>query len=423
MTRVAITGVGLVTALGIGTEETWQGMIDGRTGIGTIAAYDHRSLHTNLAAEIPSFEAKAFADRKVLRNTTRNDQLAIAGAVLAARDSGAQWGDDPFRAALFSGSNKEISNPMSLLDGALAAREEDGTASYAKLGREAKRAFHPLFFIEGLQAASLFYVSSILDIQGANTYFAGTADAGVNAIGRAFRAIKRGEADVAVAGGFDDASSWWTMSKMDGLGVLTTRNDRGAEAFRPYDVERSGSVLGEGSAFLVLEDLERARARDARVYAEVTGFGSRFDGERTLTPSPDGAGLAAAIGAALREAATAPDDVDYIALHGCATRLGDPSEVAALRRAFGAHADALCGSSVKPATGHLVAAAGALNVAVGALALRDQVVPPTLHVAHKDPACDVDVVPNEARKTTVRNAIAIGRGLEGQQAVLALRAL
>ena len=235
--RVVVTGVGLVTGLGIGTEETWAGLIEGRSAIAPIASYDTRSLHTTIAAEIPDFDATRFADRKTLRPTTRNDQLAIAGAAVAIADSGAKWSEEEaFKVALFNGGNKEISKPMSLLDGALAARQEDGKASYAKLGQDARGAFHPLFFIEGLQAASLFYVSLLFDIKGPNTYFAGTADAGASAIARGFRAVKRGEADVAVAGGFDDASSWWVMSKMDGLGVLTQRQRarrRGVPALRP----------------------------------------------------------------------------------------------------------------------------------------------------------------------------------------------
>lgn len=420
--RVLVTGVGLVTGLGIGTQETWDGLLAGRSAIAPIAAYEPGGLHTTIAAEIPDFDATRFADRKTLRPTTRNDQLAIAGAAVAIADSGATWTqDEAFRVALFNGGNKETSKPASLLEGALAAREDDGRASFAKLGVEARSAFHPLFFIEGLQAASLFYVSLLFDIQGANTYFAGTADAGATAIARGFRAVKRGEADIAVAGGFDDAASWWVMSKMDGLGVLTDDNARGAAAFRPYDADRSGSVLGEGAAFVVLEEAERAQARGARAYAEVTGTGATFYAHKTLTPHPEGRALARAIGKALEEGGTAADAVDYVATHGCATALGDVSEVSALRLAFGDHLDRLCGSSVKPATGHLIAGAGALNVAVAALACHHQAVPPTLHLDDPDPACaDLDAVPHEARETTVRNAVAVARGLEGQQVALAL---
>jgi 3-oxoacyl-[acyl-carrier-protein] synthase II len=421
---VVITGIGLVTALGTGAEETWKAVVAGRTGIGPLSLFDASSLHTQIGAEILDFDPLAFTDRRTLRMMTRNDQLALAGASVAITDSGIDLETvDANRAALFCGGNKEISKPSSLLDGALVARDEDGKASYAKLGAEAASAFHPLFFVEGLQAASLFYISAGFGLKGANTYFAGTADAGITAIGRAYRAVKRGEADVAIAGGFDDAVSWWTMSKMDTLGVLSDHNELGAAACRPYDVHRSGSVLGEGSAFVVLEREDAAKARNAPVYAEVSGFGSGFDAYALLTPHPQGRGLVHAMRGALREAGSAPEDIDYIATHGCATSLGDRSETVALRTALGAAADTVLASSVKPATGHLVAGAGALNVAMAAMAVKHNVVPPTLNLDEPDPACDMDWVPNEAREAQVNQALALARGLEGQNVAVALRAV
>lgn len=426
MKRVVITGVGLLTALGTGAEATWEGLIAGRSGVRPFELFDPQSLRTRIGAEIPDFEPKKYispSNRRSLRMMTRNDQLALAGATLATDDSGLDLGTvDPERAALFVGSNKEISNPMSLLDGALASRREDGTADYRKLGEEMQSAFYPLFFVEGLQAASLFYISEKYGLKGANTYFAGTADAGATAIGRAYRAVRRGEADVALAGGFDDAVSWWTMTKFDSLGVLTDRNELGPAACRPYDRDHDGSVLGEGSAFVMLEDSEAAQRRGARVYAEITGFGSGFDAYKLLTPHPEGRGLKNAICAALEEAGDQAMPVDYIATHGCATPLGDPSETAGIRGALGHGAERLVASSVKPATGHLVAGAGALNIAVAALAIRHGAVPPTLNLTNPAPGCDLDYAPNEARQMRVTNALALARGLEGQNVALALRA-
>jgi 3-oxoacyl-[acyl-carrier-protein] synthase II len=197
----------------------------------------------------------------------------------------------------------------------------------------------------------------------------------------------------------------------------------GARAVQPYDRERDGTAFGEGAAFVVLEEREAALARGATAYAEVTGFGSAFDGQQTLTPRPDGEPLARAIGAALREASSAPEEVGYVATHGCGTPLGDRSETRGLRAAFGMAAGRLAASSVKPATGHLSAAAGALNVGVAALALRHQVAPPTLHLEHPDPECDLDWVPNGARAIQTGQALALARGLEGQNVALALRAV
>jgi 3-oxoacyl-[acyl-carrier-protein] synthase II len=256
---------------------------------------------------------------------------------------------------------------------------------------------------------------------GANCYFAGGAEASAIAIGRAFRAIRRGEVDVALAGGWDDGSFWWNMVKYDTLGILTERNDLGAGACRPFDAERDGSVLGEGGAFLVLEPTEAARARGATVYAEITGFGSAFDNHRLITPDPQGQSLSRAIGSALDEAGAKPDEIAYVAAHGSGTRLGDASEAQALERVFGSNGGPAA-SSVKPATGHLLGGAGALNAAVAALAIARGTIPPTLNLQSPDPACRLDWVPGEAREAEVGQALAVARGFEGQNVALAMRA-
>lgn len=424
MRRVAVTGIGVLTALGDGRGETWKALLDGRSGIGPIQGYDASSLSTRIAAELVDFKPTRYAHRKSLRMTTRNDQLAIAGAALAVEDAGldlAEAGYDPERAGVFVGGNKEISNPEHLLNGSLAGRREDGRADLRQLGERASSAFYPLYFVEGLQSASLFHLSHAHGFKGANSYYHGTADAGVTALARGFRSIRHGESDVVIAGGFDDAASWWVMSKMDGLGVLTTRNEAGAGAFRPYDRGRTGSVLGEGSAFLILEEWESARRRGAHVYAEVGGFGATQDPD-LVTPHPDGEPLAAAVGRALREAGVDAGDVDYVAAHGCATRLGDRTEARALTRVFG-HGRATAAGSVKPATGHLVAGAGALNAAVCAMAVDGSALPPTLGLDRLDPECaGMDWVTGQAREVRVRHTVAIGRGLEGQQTALVLSA-
>lgn len=422
MRRVAVTGIGLLTALGVGHRQVWDALLEGRSGVRHIEGYDPRSFRTRLAAEIDGFDPGAYASRRALRMTTRNDQLAIAGAALAVADSEVDLAaHDLERAGLFVGGNKEISNPEHLLESSLVARDEQGRADTRLLGSGASQAFYPLFYVEGLQSASLFYLSQAYGLRGANTYFHGTSDAGATAIGRAFRSVARGETDVAVTGGSDDAASWWTLSKLDGLGVLSDRNDLGAGAFRPYDTERTGSVLGEGAAFLVLEELTAARARGAHVYAEITGFGSTLDADQLMTPEPSGRSLAVAVSRALAEARVDPADVGLVAAHGCATRLGDLSESRALATVFGSD-DAPLVTSVKPATGHLVAGAGALNVAVCALAVAAGTVPPTLNLERPDPQCALDVVTGESRSAVLRHAVSVARGLEGQQVALTLSA-
>ena len=423
MTRVVITGVGLATPLGVGTDAAWNALLEGRTAIKPITSYDASSLRTQQSAEITDFDAEQFANRKTLRSMTRNDQLALAGASLAVADAGLDFSEDGDRAGLFVGSNQEISNPMNILEGSLVARNDDGTVDIRRLGESASSAFHPLFYVEGLQAASIFYISQAHSLKGANTYFAGMGEAGLMAIGRAYRSVRRGEAHVALAGGYDDASSWWNMTKFDTLGVLTQRNDLGAAACRPYDADRTGTVLGEGAAFLVLEPEERAKARGARIYAEIAGFAAAYDAERLITPDPEGRGLAQAMERALAEGETSTGDVDYVATQGNGTKRGDESEAVALRSLFG-DSGKPAASSVKAATGDMIGGSGALNAAVTALAVHHGKVPPTLNLDHVDPACSgIDWIPNEARELKVQRALALARGFEGQNVAVLLKDL
>jgi 3-oxoacyl-[acyl-carrier-protein] synthase II len=414
VTRVAITGIGLVTPLGVGAEATWVGLLDGRSGVGPLSTFDASSLRTRFGGEVPDLDANAFAPRRAQRTMTRADVLAVAGATLAVRDAGLELREaEAERAALFTGGNKEISDPSDMLAATLAARGADGRVDLREFGVAARSSVHPLFYVQGLQAASLFYISRAHGLKGANTYFAGGAESGATAIGRAFRAVRRGEADVAVAGGFDDAVTWWNMSKLDATGMLSPC------ACRPYDRERDGTLLGEGAAFLVLESVERARRRGARVHAELAGFGSAFDGHRLVTPDPEGQATSRALQAALAEARLTPSRVGYLATHGSGTRLGDASEARALARTFRNTRPAA--SSVKPATGHLVAGAGALNVAIAALALARGALPPLLGLEQLDDACDTaDWVTGAARETRADAAVAIARGFEGQSVALAM---
>jgi len=246
----------------------------------------------------------------------------------------------------------------------------------------------------------------------------------MTAIGRGFRAIKRGEADVVVAGGYDDATSWWSMTKLDGLdGYLTSHNELGAKACRPFDRARDGTVLAEGGAFMVLEAADAAAARGARVYAEIVGLGGGNDAHASLTPNPEGRGLVNAMQGALREASLEPDAIDYIAAHGPGTQLGDLTEAKAIKATFGDASNGLAASSVKGATGHLVGAAGALNAAVAALAIHHGAVPPTLNLDDPDPECNhADWVPREARELKVVHGLALARGFVGQNVALAFSA-
>jgi 3-oxoacyl-[acyl-carrier-protein] synthase II len=423
--RVAITGLGLVTPLGVGTEETWRGLVEARSAVGPISSYDASSLRTQLGAEIPDLDPKQFVNRRSLRTMTRYDMLATVAATIAMQDSGLELGEDPDgRAALFTASGKEISKPEHFEEIAVAVRDDNGLVDMRQFGEMASSGVHPLFFIEGLQGASLFYISEAYTLRGPNTYFSGTAESGLTAIARAGASIRRGEADVALAGAADAPVCWWNMAKIDSLCLTTASNALGAGACRPYDSERDGTVMGEGGAFVVLEELDAAQRRGARIYAELSGSGSATDVQRLLTPEPEGRPLAHAICAALRAAGETAQDVDYIAAHGSGTRRGDASEGQALRAVFGAADGGPMVSSVKPATGHLGAGAGALNLAVAALAVHHRQAPPTLNLASPDPRCgEADWIAGAAREAPVRNALALARGLEGQNVALAVRAV
>jgi 3-oxoacyl-[acyl-carrier-protein] synthase II len=420
MRQVAVTGIGLVTALGVGTDATWKGLLAGHSGIGPVRAFDASSLRTRIGAEIADLDPDPFTTRRSRRMMTRVDVLAMAGASLATADAAADLADmDPGGKAVFIGSNKEVSEPEDVLDSALASCDEEGTAGLDRFGVIAQESVPPLFYVQGLQAASLFHLSQAYNAQGPNTYFAGGSEAGAQAVARAYRAIRRGEAQIAICGGFDSPVSWWNMAKLDTLGMMSPRNDLGAAACRPFDAERDGTVLGEGAAFLVLEELDAARRRGARVYARITGAGSGNDTDSLITPNPDGRSVVHAMRGALRTAASAPEEIDYLAVHGSGTPLGDVSEARAIRRVFGG-GRMPAASSVKPATGHLVGGAGALNVAIAALAVHGDTVPPSLNLDHVDPECHGAWVRGAGQELRVGAALAIARGVEGQAVALAL---
>ncbi len=426
MRRVVITGVGMVTPLASETETTWQGLLEGRSAVGQITSYDPSALRTHLGAEIVDFEPERYIrNRKSLRMMPRVDRFAFAAAAQAAEDAGWSLRDlDGERGALYSGGGKEICDPDYLKAAILASRSEDGQVDECVFAREALDSAYPLFYVEGLPGAILYFISEAFQIEGANAYFAGTAEAGAVAIGTAFRTVRRGEADYALAGGADDPVSWWTMSKMDAAGMLTDRNSLGASACRPFDAGRSGSVMGEGAAYVAMETEASARARGARIYAEVVGFGSSANPRGLMTPDREGREVGLAIRGALREAAAELGFSETILIgHGSGTRLGDPSEVRGIRSELGPQADFLVGSSVKASAGHLGAGAGALNVAVAAKCLERRTVPPSLNLEDPDPECELDWVRGSARAVNAPLALALARGLEGQCSALLLRSV
>ncbi|MGW5453241.1 beta-ketoacyl-[acyl-carrier-protein] synthase family protein [Nocardia sp. NPDC003979] len=422
MNRVVISGIGVVSPLGTGFTQTWKELVAGRSAVRPITAYDPSSLRTRFGAEITDFDAKPFVrNRKSLRLMTRANQLAHAAVRLAteeARIDPATSGNDSV--GVFLASENQISDPLHILEATVEACGPDGRIDPTRLGHEAAR-MYPLFFVEGLPSAELFFLSEEFGFAGPSAFLSGAGDAGISAIGNAYRAIARGETTVAVAGGFDDGVSWWCMSKLDRLDLLTDRNEAGA--VRPYDRDATGTVLGEGACMLVLEDYDTAVARGIEPYAEIIGFGGGSD---PVTPGEiwgDGTGLRNAMASAMREAGVAGTEIGYVATDGAAVIRADLAEARALRAALGAGADTVAASSVQPALGQLLSAAGPLNVALAAMALREATVTPTLNLSAAAPRCDLDWVPGTARELRADYSLALGRGLSGQAAALALRRL
>jgi 3-oxoacyl-[acyl-carrier-protein] synthase II len=426
MRRVAVTGIGLVTGLGASTEETWQGLVEGRSAVAGIDGDGFPMLQARLGARVGDVDVLNYLEtrhRRMARMMTFSDRFAYVAATLAIRDSGLSLSEqDGGRIGLFVGGNKEASEQNYWYEALLGSLREDGTIDMARLG-ELSPGVYPLVYVEDFASTVMYYISVPYGLQGVNNYLAGLEEAGALAVGSGFRAIRRGDADVAVVGSVSEALNAFQIMRWQLSGTLSTRNELAAAACRPYDKNRTGTVLGEGAAFLVLEEYESAKRRGARTYAEITGYGRTFDGYKLVTPDPCARALSRAIESALREAGTSPEAVEYVVTHGAGTRAGDITDTRGIRGALGPAADRVMASSTKPATGHLLMGAGALQAAVGALALYHQTVPPTLNLESPDPSCDLDWVPGEARDARLRHAVALARGFEGQNVALALSAL
>lgn len=416
MTRVVVTGVGLLTALGVGVESTWKGLMAGETGIKPISLFDADSLPLPWAGEIEDFAPAHFVrNRKTLRIMTRGDQLAFAGASLALEDA-RLMGKDLSRAGLYIGGNKQVSDLRHVVECMMGCRDEHGVVDERLFFDLAQKSAYPLLFVQGLPAASLFYISESLGINGVSGFFVGTADAGANAVGTAYKAIEQGHTDIAIAGGVEDSLAWWPMTHLASLSVLSDRRDLGQRAYQPYSANRSGAVLGEGAAFLVLESLTEARRRGATVYAEMTGLGRGCDAYHVVSPHPEGRGLYHACRGVVGDQTRAPKSVNMLT-HGSGTVVGDATEVHALKQALGEETIAAA-TCIKPALGHTVAAAGAMNAAVAACVTRYGGLPPLLNYDAGDPACRLPWVTTPEHSVTATSTLTVARGLEGNNVVM-----
>jgi 3-oxoacyl-[acyl-carrier-protein] synthase II len=349
-------------------------------------------------------------------------QFAVGAAGLAVRDSGLELEhENPERIGVVMGTGIVPMDLGELAPTLQEACDKNGRLQPARLGRCGGSALFPLWILKHLPNMVAAHISLILNAQGPNSTVTTACAAGTQAVGEAFRLIQRGDADIIFSGGADSRMDPLLVLAYSALGALSTADRPPAEVSRPFDAYRDGFVLGEGAGVLVLEELTRARQRNAPIYAEVLGFGSSFDAYGVTKPDPAAGGAARAIQWALKEACVDHRDVDYINAHGTSTRLNDQMETVAVKRVFGDGARALPLSSIKSMVGHLIGAAGAVEAAALALTLKDGILPPTINQTHPDPVCDLDYVPNNARDYPVRTAMSTSFGFGGQNAALVMR--
>ncbi len=408
--RVAVTGVGLVTALGIGTRPTWEGLCAARSGAAPITLFDASRHATRFAAEVKGFEPLHFVEKKDVKKIDRFIQFAIAASDFALDDASLPRRIDPAEAERFG------------------VAIGSGIGGFATIEREHRalleggpRKISPFFIPATIINLASGWVSIRTGAKGPNTATSTACATSAHAVGDAYRLVQRGEVDVMLAGGSEAAITGLGVGGFCAMRALSTRNDVPERASRPFDRDRDGFVMGEGAGVLVIEEWERARARGARIYAEVVGYGMSSDAYHISAPSEDGDGITRVMRRTLHDAGVAPHEVGYVNAHGTSTPSGDPIEMRSLKAVFGEHARVLAVSSTKSMTGHLLGAAGGVEAGITALALHHGLLPPTINHEHPDPACDLDVVPNVARKAHVRYALSNSFGFGGTNAALLLR--
>jgi len=400
-----VTGLGAITPLGIGTEQYWQGLLAGRSGVSPVVDFDCSAIATRIAAQVKDFRPEDYLDRKETKRMDRFAQFAAAASKMAVADAGLPITDETrARVGVFIGSG---------IGGIATFEDQHRKMMEGGLGRVS-----PFFIPMMIANMGTGNVAKMLGAQGPSETAVTACATSTNSLGDAYLVIKRGEADAIVAGGAEAAVVPISMAGFSNMKAMTTRNDDPEHASRPFDTGRDGFILGEGSGILVLEELETARSRGAKIYAEVIGYGMSNDAYDMVHPAPEGAGAARAMTAALKSACLPPEAVGYINAHGTSTPAGDVLEVQAIKSVFGAHARRLAVSSTKSMTGHLLGAAGAIEAIATAMALQQGILPPTMNLETPDPECDLDFVPNKPREQQVDIALSNSFGFGGHNATL-----
>ena len=403
--RVVVTGIGLVSALGIGTRETWEALLAGQSGVTRITRFDVSGYATQIAAEVKGFDPLAFIEKKEIKKMDLFIQYAIAAAQFAMDDSGLQITDaNAPNIGVYIGSG---------IGGFITIERE-----HEALLNGGPRKVSPFFIPSAIINLASGQVSIRFGAKGPNSATCTACSASAHAIGDAYEIIKRCDADAMIAGGSEAAICAMSVGGFGQLRALSTRNDEPARASRPFDKDRDGFIIGEGAGVLILEELEHARRRGAAIYAEIVGYGMSSDAYHMTAPSEDGDGARRVMSMAVRKAGIAPSDVDYINAHGTSTPYNDRLETLAIRNCFGEHAEMLAISSTKSMTGHLLGGAGGLEAGITALAVHHQVAPPTINLDDPDPECDLDYVPHQSRQMPIRYALSNSFGFGGTNAAL-----
>ncbi|HIM14397.1 MAG TPA: beta-ketoacyl-[acyl-carrier-protein] synthase II [Acidobacteria bacterium] len=406
--RVVVTGVGLVSPLGVGTQENWEGLLSGRSGIRTITHFDPTEFPSTIAGEVPDFDPLQFVSKKDVKKMDVFIQYALAAAEFALLDA-----------------NLPTDRNLGTDAGVFLA---SGIGGFGTIEREHRallkggpRKISPFFIPAAIINLAAGQVSIRFGAKGPNSATCTACSASAHAIGDSLEIIRRGGAELMIAGGSEAAITPLGVGGFASMRALSTRNDDPQRASRPFDLERDGFIIGEGSGVVILEELERAQSRGAEIYCELVGYGMSADAHHMTAPAKDGAGAIRVMKNAIEDAGISPSAIQYVNAHGTSTPYNDKTETLAIKKCFGEHAQKLSISSTKSMTGHLLGAAGGLEAGISALAVRHQVVPPTINQEVLDPDCDLDYVPNEKRTLSIEYAISNSFGFGGTNASLVFK--
>ena len=417
--RVVVTGIGCVTPLGHTPGQLWKNLQDCRSGVGPTTLFDVSRFPTRISAEVRDYSiAVEGEDPAVWAKRSRHTNFAAGAAKQAVRDSGVLDKIDPTRFGVYLGAGEGQQDFLRFAQMLTTATSPDGQFSLKKFVEAGIDILDPVAELEQEPNMPASYVATLFDAQGPNANCLTACAASSQAIGEATEIIRRGEADVMLSGGAHSMIHPFGVSGFNLLTALSENNEHPQQASRPFDLHRDGFVLGEGAAMVVLEEYQRAKARGAKIYGEIAGYGTTADAFRITDTHPEGRGATSCIRMALADAGLGQDGVQYINAHGTSTAVNDRVESLAIRNAFGSHADAIPVSSTKSMTGHLIAAAGATELIICLMTLRDGVVPPTINYETPDPDCDLDYVPNQPRQHKVRAALSNSFGFGGQNIAL-----